>query len=157
MLGSPRRSGGGSRLAVRHCRRVLKQRHRPAVNVHRQLMLARVAAMCRICTAAAAVGHRVAAAAAVHARGVVGVEQDGVAQHKIQGLGEAVLGQRHVRLLLEQLRRLQRSLQQPLLACGGEGAVGNVVPREFDGGSRRLRSGMRVWYAVVCHGGIFLS
>ncbi len=63
------------------------------------------------------------------------------------------MSERHVRLLVELLRRLQRRLLQPLLARGGEITVGNVVPREFDGGgSRRLRRGMRVWYAVLCHG-----
>ncbi len=75
----------------------MKQRHRTAVNVHCELMFARVAAMLCLRTAAAAVGHAVAVAAAVHAGGIVVVEHDGVAQHEIQGLGEAVVGEWHVR------------------------------------------------------------
>jgi hypothetical protein len=74
-------------------------------------------------------------AAAAHPGRPIGQEADGVGQHKVQCLGEAVARHWHVSVLVELLDGLHCCLLEALLAGGRELAVEGIVPGDFRNGS----------------------
>jgi hypothetical protein len=110
---------------------------------HSEGMLAACAAPLRILTGAVR-REVVGVAAAFDAGCAIGQEADGVGQHKVQCLGEAVARHWHVCVLVELLNGLHCCLLEALLAGGGELAVQGVIPGHLDGGRRGLRGG-RLW------------